>query len=754
MTKAYPYPIESNAMGSFPGGPDGPNQVISLSQVIRTVRRNFWLLVLVVFSIFSIVAFATLQMTPIYQSSAKVIVDQRENAVFDAGILSGLPADPGVFETELEIISSPVLLQRVVRELELQKYPEYNPSLYIPSDMEVFQANVKRVIKSLIPIGKEEEVKEEAILTEEEKAERLIVRAARILSRNITAARDGRKFVFNVTASSVDPDRAADIANAVANQYLVDQLDTRLEETRRTNAWLDQQLTDLRSELNTAESAVESYRSSKGLLSAKGQNLTEQQISDIQAQMIAQEAEYSEVRARLSSVRTSLNSGAGAESMAEALQSDVIRNLRTQQAQITRERADLETKYGPRHPDVISIVGEEKDLRSQIDAEVRRIISSLESEVSISRRRLDSLRDSLGNLRGELSQNNRANIKLRELERNAEASRTLYEDILSQFKETNQQESIQNAKARVLAEAVVPTSPALPRKGVNFALGLFLGLAAAGAIVLVMELLDNRVSSGEEIEERNGVPFLGNVPLLPSGIGSKVQPGKYLIEHPMSAYAEAMRNLRASVKFANIDNPAKLVTVTSSFPAEGKTSLSLSLARMSAMTGSRTLVIDGDFRRHQLTETSGLKPEVGLVEYLLGEVELKDAIQKDVETELDILPLTSTRKTTRDVFGSKTFDAMIERLKVDYDLIVVDTAPILLMAETRVIAAKSDQVLVAARWRRTSRGALAQTLGVLREFRANIAGVALTFVDLKRLSKHSGAALSNYKAYSKYYINN
>lgn len=754
MTKAYPYPIESNVMSSFPGNQSGPSQVISLSQIVRTIRRNLLLLMFVVVTIFSIIAFLTMQMTPIYQASAKVIVDQRENAVLDVGVLSGLPAAPGVFETELEIITSPVLLQRVVRKLELQQYAEFNPALYVPTPMEEFQAQVRGVISSLIPKGEEEVVKEEKILTEEEKAEAIIVNAAKILGGSVKAERDGRKFVFYVTASSVDAERAASIANAVADQYLVDQLDTRFEETRRTNEWLDDQLTDLRTELNSAERAVEAYRSSQGLLSASGQTLTEQQIADIQAQKIAQDAEYSERRARLTAVRNSLNSGAGAEAMAEALQSDVIRNLRTQQAQITRERADLETKYGPRHPDVISIVGEERDLRSQIDAEVRRIVSSLESEVSISRRRLDSLNESLSNLRGELVQNNQATIKLRELERNAEASRTLYEQILAQFMETNQQESIENVDARILAKADVPMSPALPRKTVNFALGLFLGLAVAGGIVLVMELLDNRVSSGEEIEERNGVPFLGNVPLLPSGIGSKVQPGKYLIEHPMSAFAESMRNLRASVKFANIDSPAKLVTVTSSFPAEGKTSLSLSLARMSAMTGSRTLVIDGDFRRHQLTETSGLKPKIGLVEYLLGEAELKEVIQKDTETELDILPLTSSRKTTRDVFGSKTFDAMIERLKVDYDLIVVDTAPILLMAETRVIAAKSDQVLVAARWRRTSRAALAQTLGVLREFNANIAGVALTFVDLKRLSKHSGAALSNYKAYSKYYINN
>ncbi len=749
MSKAYPYPIEASALQSF-SSLTGPAQVISLQQVVRTIRRHMWTLAAVVVSIFSIVAVLTFQMTPVYQAGAKVIVDPRQNQLLDTGQY-GLDDSPEALETELEVITSPVLLGRVAEELELHKLPEFNPSLVKLEGLDKFKADVKGVIKSIVPSN--EPARPVIELTEAEKEAARIKTATAILGQKVRAERVGRKLLFQITASSIDPEMAAKIANTVADQYLVDQLETKFEKTRRKNEWLDVQLSDLRSEVNAAESAVEAYRAQQGLLSAKGQTLTEQQISDISAQLITQEAEYSERRARLSSVRNQLNRGAGAEAIAEALQSSTIRNLREQQAQVARERADLETKYGPRHPDVIAIIGEERDIRQQIEAEIRRIVSSLESEVAISRQRLDSLRASLSSLRSELASNNQALVRLRELERNAEAKRTLYEDFLSKMQETNAEESINQADARILAYADVPTAPALPRKTLNLALGLILGFATAGAIVLVIELLDNHISAGEEIEEKYSVPFLGNVPLLPTGLGTKAQPAKYLVNHPMSAYAESMRNLRASVKFADIDKPAQLVTVTSSFPSEGKTSLSLSLGRMSAMTGSRTLVIDGDFRRRQLTEISELKPETGLVEYLLGEVELESAIHRDTETELDVLPLTKARNTTRDVFGSKAFDALIARLRTEYDLIVIDTAPILLMAETRVIAAKSDQVLVTARWRKTSRAALTQTLSVLREFRANVAGVALTFVDLKRLSKHSGSALSNYKAYSKYYIN-
>jgi succinoglycan biosynthesis transport protein ExoP len=204
--------------------------------------------------------------------------------------------------------------------------------------------------------------------------------------------------------------------------------------------------------------------------------------------------------------------------------------------------------------------------------------------------------------------------------------------------------------------------------------------------------------------------------------------------------------------FADIDKAAKTVAVVSSMPAEGKTSMTFCLGRMASMSGTKTIVIDGDLRLRQLTEVSGVKAEAGLLEYLFGEARLADAVQTDEATGLHILPLTDRKHTPRDVFGSRAFDALLSMLQQSYDLIIIDTGPILLMAETRVVTSKVDQVVVATRWRKTHRGTLRETMQILRDFHANVAGVVLTFVDPRKRGQHSYSAGGyDYKAYAKYY---
>ena len=197
------------------------------------------------------------------------------------------------------------------------------------------------------------------------------------------------------------------------------------------------------------------------------------------------------------------------------------------------------------------------------------------------------------------------------------------------------------------------------------------------------EMFDMKISSSEDIEKKLAQNALGTVPLIRTGnaLGfAQTNPADYLIENPLSAFAESIRYLRAAIAFSDLDSETKTVAITSSLPDEGKTSLTLALGRMSAMSGARTLVIDGDFRRRQLTDAAGLKPEIGFIEYLFGAGQLSDAISKDPKSMLDILPLSLTGHTPHDVFGTRAFDDLLVRLRSMYDLILIDTGPLLLMA--------------------------------------------------------------------------
>jgi capsular exopolysaccharide synthesis family protein len=742
-----------NLTGSMPffggmTGTPGQDNLVDIRSLLSALRKRFWLALMAFLITFAAVTAWTLQKTPVYTAQTRLLLNTQDQNTFDFGsALSGLAPNTASIDTELEVIRSEAMLSKVVDKMNLTNYPEFNYTLQEPSGFAKFRENARDWVKGFFA-GGDAQASELSVPNDAEQKAAIRNYATWRLKEAISVDRLGPAYIIDISAYSQNPELAARIADTVADQYIVEQLEAKLESTRRANEWLSTRLGALKDEVNEKESAVEAYRAESGLLSAQGSTLTEQQIADLTAQRSVRQAELQEAEARLSNVRSRLASGAGADSIAEVLGSPVIGQLRAQQADIQRRRADLLTKYGPRHPDVMRVNNELADTRRQIDAEVDKVVSNLESEVAIARQSVQSFDRSLAQARGQLAANNRATVRLRELEREAEASRTLYEDFLERFKETNESNDLAQPDARILTSASVPNSPSAPKTTVNLILGVFFGGAVAGALVLLSELRENHFLTGDEIERAFGVPSIGSIPLL-TGRGRK-NPGDYAIENPLSAFSESIRNLRASIVFADLDNPAKTVAICSSLPNEGKTMTTFALGRLSALSGSRTLIIDGDFRRRQLTEATDIEPDVGLIEHLFGEVALEDAMQVDDATGMHILPLTSTRNTPRDVFGSRSFDALLQRLEGMYDLIVVDTGPLLLMAESRVIVSKVDQVIVVAKWRATTRVALGQTLAILQQFNASLAGVVLNFVDLRK-RRLLGQSSASYKAYSKYY---
>ncbi|WP_143435241.1 GumC family protein [Henriciella aquimarina] len=722
----------------------GDEKITDPKQALRALRRRLALFLFVVVSVFLAVAVYTFQATPVYSTSASVIIDSRDKTVVDIGsVMSGLPPESTVVDTEVEIIRSRSLAEKVVRQLNLTKYPEFNPMLREPSLM----ASVKGQIKDWLTKDPQPTPGSAASPADEETKEMELV-VSELLAKT-SARRIGTTYGIQIYANSHDPELAAAIANKIVDQYFVEQLDAKFDATRRANAWLEDRLSELRNEVNAAEAAVETYRAQSGLISAGTNTLNEQQMSDLNAQLIVQRAELAEAEARLDTVRELAQQGLSAEVSGQAMNSPVISELRNQQAEILRERADLQNRYGPKHPEIERINKEEANIREQIQIELRRIVSNIEGDVAIARKRVNSLESNLGRMRSTLAQNNQASVRLRELERNAEASRSIYEAFLARFKQTNDSEGLAEPDARLLSSAPVPRGPSFPKTSLNLAIGIVLGLMLGVGSVIAAEALNSQIASGDEIEEHFRVPFLGNFPRL-TGTAKK-DPRAYLIENPTSAYAESFRNLRASIMFADLDSPVKTVAITSSQPDEGKTTMTQGLGLMSAMSGTKTLIIDGDFRRRRLSAVvMDEDPERGFLECLFGECTVEEAVQVDEETGLHILPLTASRHTPRDVFGSKAFDQLMEQLEDEYDFIIVDTGPLLLLAETRVLTSKVDQVVIVSRWLKTNRAALKQTLSILREFRARIAGVVINRVDTNKYHRQ-GYGHSGYKSYAKYY---
>lgn len=758
MNKVYSLDVPAAyPQGSILQQPIENDGLVTLKRVIRAIRRRLSLLIAVFLLTFAAVAVYAYQLKPRYTATASVIVATPKQKVIDIGaVLQGLPADAAGVDTEAEVLKSRSLIAKVVDRLDLVHNPDFNYSLRPPTAMQKNIAQIKTFIKSLAPHKRAvapPPPPSPADVAANEKA--LMNGMIDGVLGSILINRHGPTYIIEISATNGNPKMAADLANTIANVYLTNQLDTKFDATRRAKDWLDGRVTAMRQQVSDAESRLEARRAQLGALAAGGTTLLEQGIRDLNSQLSVAQGEYGAERAKLDNLNTQLRLGKGVDAIPEALASGAIMALRGQQSDIARKKADLQARYFDTHPDVVAAIAQEEDIKRRIDAELRRLVASLEQNVVVSRAKVEALQSHLNGAKSELASSNRGSVELNDLQRDADASSQLYKEFLDRFKQTNELEGITEADALINSEAPVPRYPSYPKTSLNLALGIALGLALAAFVGLIVELMDNHLSSAEEVEQVAGAPFLGQIPLLPAAgnfTKARVKPAEYLIEKPHSGFAEAFRNLRASIMFADIDKAAKTVAVVSSLPDEGKTSMTYCLGRMAAMSGTKTIVIDGDVRRRQLTEISGVKAESGLLEYLFGETRLADAIAIDEKTGLHILPLTDRKHTPRDVFGSRAFDALLNMLQQTYDLIIIDTGPILLLAETRVVTRKVDQVVVCARWRKTNRGTLRETMKILRDFNANVAGVVLTFVDLRKRSQYAYSA-SSYKTYSKYYRN-
>lgn len=726
------------------GGAD--DKMVDPRQLMRAMIRRLPLFIVTLLTTFLAVAVLTFQTVPTYSSSASIIIDSNNKGNVDLiPILQGAPPDTALVETEVEILRSRSLARKIVTQLDLVNVPEFNPRLQEPGLMDQLKGSVKGFIRQFTgsapkatstpadPDGLEKEREMDVVVS--------------MLLRKTGANRIGSTYGIRINADSHDPKLAASIANSIADQYLVEQLDAKFEQIKTRNSWLEVRLSELKAEVAAAEGAVEAHRASSGLISSGATTINEQQMSDINAQLIVQRGELARAEARLSAARRANAQGSAASG--EALNSPAILDLRRQEAELNQERADLQTRYGPRHPEFANINQRQADIQRRIQIEVSRVTANLEEEVAIAREQVRVLERNLNVQRSTIVSNNRAQVRLRELERNAEASRTIYEDFLGKFKQS--EEVITEADARILSNATVALSPSFPKTSLNLAIGFVLGVMLGTLAVILAEALNNRVNSGDAIEEEFGLSFLGNFPKLTGAARRK--PADYVLENPTSSYAESLRNLRASIMFADLDVNVQTVAITSSQPDEGKTTTTYGLGRISALSGTRTLVIDGDFRRKQLTEKACPNPGKGFLECLFGEASLEESIVVDQKSGLHLLPLTEDRHTPRDVFGSKAFDALMDILRKEYEFIIIDTGPLLLMAETRVLASKVDQVVVVSRWQKTSKAVLKQTISILKDFHANIAGVILNQVDLNKYHRH-GYGHTDYKAYAKYYSKN
>jgi exopolysaccharide transport family protein len=733
-------------------GPDSPDRTqTDPLQLIATFRRRLKVFGAAVAVVLAGVVVFTLEQTPRYTATSYVMIDTRKRDVAKIDeVLSGLPSDSTAVDTEVEILKSRSLATRVVQDMHLDNDPEFNGSGK-PSMMSSVLHAPANLVKSLSPRPAGSAA--EKALNERRMNDAVV---DRVLAR-LKVTRQGLTYVIAINFTSTNPNKASDIANTFANDYLLDQLEAKFDATKQASQWLNDRLGQLKVQVEQAENAVAAYRAQTGLISAVGSSLTEQEVSNLNQQLALAQADEAQQEAKVGTARQQLAGGSNGEDVGAALDSEVVKNLRAQYAEVSGKLADLQTRYGARHPEVLRTTKQLDDIRSQIQQEINRTISNLDAQAQVSRQRVASIQASLNHARGTLAGNNTAAVRLNELERNAASVRTLYESFLNRFKETTTEQGMADSDARVVSKAKIPSGPSFPKMGLNLALGLVFGLMAGIGAILLAEALDSGISTSEDIERILGVASLGSVPLLSStqagAKGGSQSPAEIIVEKPLSAFAEAFRNLRTSIVYSRVDKSVRVIAITSSLPGEGKTTTAFCLGRAMAMSGSRTVVVDCDVRRRNINRLLGQEPTVGLMEVLAGKATLDQALALDSASGAWFLPLARSSFTPKDLFGGQAMQNLLNELKSRFEFVILDTAPVLPVADTRSLAPQADVVVFLTQWRRTPRRAVQAAFELLRSVGADIAGVALTQVDVREQARYGyGDAGYYYRAYRKYYV--
>lgn len=726
---------------------------LDLMGLYRTLRKRLGLIVSVTLGLTALVMVVVLQQTPLYTASAQVLLDRQKMQVTDMeAVISGLPADSATVDSEVEILKSRALAERVVDRLNLMQDPEFNGALREPSFLR--WVDPRFLLRELLALVSADP----APVSEEMRARAERDGVVDSLLGSLDVTRQRLTYVINLSVTSEQPAKAARIANAYADTYILDQLEAKFDATRQANEWLSRRLGELRQQVQDSERAVEIFRSEQGLESSSGVTVSEQQMSELNAQLILARTGLAEARAKYDRARQIRSSGGSIESMADVVQSGTISQLRQKQAELARELANLSSRYGPRHPEVVNAEAQRRDIESQIGSEITRIIGSLQNNVSVAETRVASLEQSLRDIRGETGESGQAMVQLRELEREAAANRAVYESFLNRFKETSQQQDLQVPDSRIISPATAPLSPSHPRKALSLALALVLSAMLGVGLAFLLEHLDNGMTTARDVEEALTLPHLVSVPLVPveKGPGGKpLKPHDYLIQKPLSAFSESLRSLRSALQLSNVDNPPKVILFTSALPNEGKTTTSVSFARAAAASGLKVVLVDCDLRHPSVHKTFGLAtPTAGLVELLAERLDPEAVMIEDEKTSLKILPIATGTANPPDLMASSQMQLLIERLRGEYDLVVLDSAPVLPVSDSRVLSRIADETVFVVRWSDTPKDAAQSAIRELRLYQSNVAGAILVAVDATKQAKYGyGDGGYYYGKYSRYYVN-
>jgi polysaccharide biosynthesis transport protein len=756
--------------GSFPPVTRGhSSQGFDLRNSLRVLWRHKLLVPISMLFGLGVAQIVIWHVIPRYESESQVILDVRNTTILKIeSVLSGLPPQPEVLRTEMDVIASRSMAERVLDHLSPAEVRQLADDGKMATPMAQFLGQTWPEVVAWLsswvsPIDPSTEVSSPAGGTVDGAQPQFTLPnrddLVSLILSDMKVSNDGRSYTIHIGFASPHAELAARLANLYAEQYLANQLDLKAGATKRASEWLSGRLVELRAQLKVSDAAVETFGKGVGILGGKGNAILTQQIGDVNAQLAAARNQRIDAESQLRTVQSQLQSGGNLEALADVLSSQVIQSLRAKQAELTRQEAQLNSQYTANYPNTKSIQTDVAALQQQIRDEVNLAVKSLANHLEMAVNKERGLEQQLAGLEGQLAQSGEAEVKQQQLQRAADATRSVYEAYLNRFKEITEQQQLQAPDAYLISSAMRPEQPTYPRSRTLLALGLIMGVGGGVMLAFLREMFDRRLLSVDQVEEATGLPVVAIMPSL-----SRLQfarPEDYVLDRRDSLYNEALRTTWAAIVLGREQSERSselvpvaggfrlsrrrrrststgvVVLVTSSVPNEGKTAFCVSMARSLSVDGHKVLLIDCDLRRPGVAKSFGRSSEGRLVELLDGKIELHEAVQVDERSGAHYLAARREDAHPQDILNSLRTEIVLNKARRSYDIILIDTPPILVAADAAMIAKFCDHNLFFVRWGATSRDCVIGALRRLMLYNVKISGSVLSHVNLRKHAQYA-----------------
>ncbi len=658
-------------------------------------------------------ALVVYQITPVYRSSALLLIESSKSKALTLADLYNAQGGSGreAFNSQVQILQSRPIAELVIRKLDLANNAAYNP----PAKTSWFSGEPDAATSE----------------TEAEVFEHLLLQ----FSASLTIEPLPNSQIVKISFDSTDAELSAKIANAVADAYIENDLEARSMMTQRAKVWLTQRMEDLRKNLETSEKALQQYREKENIIDNKGVVLggSAKQLEEISTNLIAGKQRLSEAQGIYNQVKDYQGSQIDALISLPSIQKNpgVLRTKETV-AEAASKLTELQGRYTAAHPKVISAESELRAAREALKREVQSAVNGITREYELARANVTANTRELDQVKAEIQSISRKEFKLSVLMRDVESNKQLYDMFVSRAKETDVASNFESTAGRIVDPAVVPTYPIKPKKSKFVGIALMLGLLGGIALVFLKDYMDNTMHTVSDVERRLGMEVLGSMQKLeledddPHYVSSA-----YLVD-PNTPFAESVRSLRTAVLLSAIDEPHRVVMVTSTLPGEGKTTVATNLAFALGQM-KKVLLIDGDIRRPGLSNAmGGLDGALGLVDYLAEEAPLKDCIHKSDSDNVFVVPAGKRFNSPLEFLSSQRFGETIEKLKLLFDVVIIDCPPLRPVSDALVISTYANAVLYVVKADSTPYQLANSVIKRLLNVNAHVLGVVLSQVDQKK----------------------